>query len=365
LSTFHSRYGAFGHFAGVCVICIISIGFYLTAYRSNALTLIYTFPGIIVATAYAFFFPGWVFRYAFVASALANAIYSLVFWTIEMPAAIGTSIGIAMTSIFLLFAVAAYQKELISRHLFVNERRERESMARRSQNDSRYLAWLRQLAEFLRHELGRPLAQISTSIECVQVENDQLMGHHEDRLEGYLASALSGTRQVRNLVERASKATDFEAYVRQGQPGWIDLYTLVAEEVEAHQRSNSGHSVSLQCPVQVRVYADATLLKAAIGNLLANAGSFADEASTVEVTVDVNGSRAAIKVTNQGPQLDRDAETLFGAFASTRSDPSSDHQGLGLYLVRLIAEQHGGTAAIANLADGSGVQASILLPLQT
>jgi signal transduction histidine kinase len=34
-----------------------------------------------------------------------------------------------------------------------------------------------------------------------------------------------------------------------------------------------------------------------------------------------------------------------------------------LYLVRLIAEQHGGTATIANLDDGSGVQASILLPL--
>jgi nitrogen fixation/metabolism regulation signal transduction histidine kinase len=36
-----------------------------------------------------------------------------------------------------------------------------------------------------------------------------------------------------------------------------------------------------------------------------------------------------------------------------------------LYLVRLIAEHHGGRAAIANLEDGSGVQVSILLPLPT
>ena len=54
---------------------------------------------------------------------------------------------------------------------------------------------------------------------------------------------------------------------------------------------------------------------------------------------------------------------LFGPFASTRSGPSSEHQGLGLYLVRLVAEHHGGKAIISNLDDGSGVEASIFLPL--
>ena len=58
-----------------------------------------------------------------------------------------------------------------------------------------------------------------------------------------------------------------------------------------------------------------------------------------------------------------DTEILFGPFASSRSGPASEHQGLGLYLVRLIAAQCGGTASIANFDDGSGVQASIVLPL--
>jgi len=54
---------------------------------------------------------------------------------------------------------------------------------------------------------------------------------------------------------------------------------------------------------------------------------------------------------------------LFGPFASTRSGPSSEHQGLGLYLVRLVGEHHGGKALISNLDDKSGVEAAIVLPL--
>jgi Histidine kinase-, DNA gyrase B-, and HSP90-like ATPase len=68
-------------------------------------------------------------------------------------------------------------------------------------------------------------------------------------------------------------------------------------------------------------------------------------------------------VSNKGPLIEGDTETLFGPFESTRAGPSSEHQGLGLYLVRLIAVQHGGTAVIANLGDGSGVRATIRLPL--
>lgn len=231
-------------------------------------------------------------------------------------------------------------------------------LEQRVQSDRRYLAWLRQLAQFLRHEVRQPLAQINSSIEVIQ-----LASRCNETAEPYLITAAQGTQHVWNLVERASRATDAEAFVRESQPTLFDLRELLKELVAGFASVHSGIKFTLQSPALVTVRADATLIKEAVGNLLSNAASFADEASTINIAVEADDSYAVIKVSNNGPLIEGEVEALFGPFASTRAGPSSEHHGLGLYLVRLIAEQHGGTAALANLEDGSGVQASLMLPI--
>jgi signal transduction histidine kinase len=358
LATFHPLFRACAWLTNTTGIGLVGIGCCLLAYRSNSLILVYTFPALVMATAYSFFLLALLFPNAFLVGAFINASYSFVIWTVDIPLGMGIGVNVSMVTILLLFAMAAYQKELISRQLFASELREREALTRQAQKDNRYLAWLRQLAEFLRHEVRQPIAQISSSIEIVQLTCRQ-----DDKLKAYLTSAALGTQHVWNLVERASQATDAEAFVRQCQLHSTDLWSLLAEQVEAYRRSNSGIAFDLQCPTAVRVHADPTLIKEAVGNLLGNAASFADEASAVKVVLEIDGARVAIKVSNKGPPIEGDTERLFGPFASTRAGPSSEHQGFGLYLVRLIAEEHGGVAAIRNLSDRSGVEATILLPL--
>jgi GAF domain-containing protein/two-component sensor histidine kinase len=237
--------------------------------------------------------------------------------------------------------------------------REREALARQHQADARYMSWLRQLAGFLRHEVRQPVAQINSSVELIHLTS------HDDQLKPYIASAAQGVRHVWNLIERASRATDAEAFVRQGQAQLIDLSRLLRELMESYQQTHSGTDFRVQRPDNEPIYvsADPTLLKEAVSNLLANAASFADEESIIQIVLERDEVHAIIKVRNKGPLIQSDTEMLFGPFASTRSGPSSEHQGLGLYLVRLVAEHHGGKAIISNLDDGSGVEASILLPL--
>jgi signal transduction histidine kinase len=55
---------------------------------------------------------------------------------------------------------------------------------------------------------------------------------------------------------------------------------------------------------------------------------------------------------------------LFESLFEQRQDrDDKPHFGLGLYIVRLVAEFHGGTAVAANRSDGDGALFTITLPL--
>ena len=70
-----------------------------------------------------------------------------------------------------------------------------------------------------------------------------------------------------------------------------------------------------------------------------------------------------MEVRNQGPLLPAEmADKLFQSMVSIREDkgPQDPHLGLGLYIVRLIAEAHGARARAFNLPGGDGVGMQIV-----
>ena len=67
---------------------------------------------------------------------------------------------------------------------------------------------------------------------------------------------------------------------------------------------------------------------------------------------------------NRGAALSEERlNTIFDSMVSHRGPDNRLHFGLGLHVVRIIAEHHGGTVSAVNLADASGVAFVIRLPL--
>jgi signal transduction histidine kinase len=102
-----------------------------------------------------------------------------------------------------------------------------------------------------------------------------------------------------------------------------------------------------------------------LDKLVENAVDFTPPGGTITVRLERTGSNYELSVENDGPSIpDAMLGRLFESLFEHR--PGSDdkpHFGLGLYIVRLIAEFHDGRALAANRSDGGGAAFTVILPL--
>ena len=109
-----------------------------------------------------------------------------------------------------------------------------------------------------------------------------------------------------------------------------------------------------------------TRLTQAIGNLLQNAAKFTPRGGRVTVALALKGDAAEIRVTDTGAGIDPALlPHVFEPFvqADRSLARSSGGLGLGLSVVRGIAEQHGGSVTRAQRRPGAGAEFALCLPL--
>ena len=101
-----------------------------------------------------------------------------------------------------------------------------------------------------------------------------------------------------------------------------------------------------------------------LDKLVDNAVAFGRTGGDVVVRVRRDGQVARLSVVNWGSTLPADiANRLFEPMVSSSKDARRSHLGLGLYIVRIIAEFHGGTVSASNRKANDGVEVTVSLPL--
>jgi PAS domain S-box-containing protein len=213
----------------------------------------------------------------------------------------------------------------------------------------------------LAHELRNPLVPVRSAVELLR-----LRGAAEPPLQDMLE------RQVGHLVRLVDELLDVSRISR----GKIDLRRdrvplaeVVRGAVEAAgpQIEAGKHRLAVAvAPEGLAVEGDAVRLTQVVSNLLSNAAKYTPEGGRIDVTVAREGQVAVIRVRDTGPGIPADMlGRVFDMFTQVNRDSKRSQGGLGigLTLVRRLAELHGGTAEAFSEGEGKGAEFVVRLPL--
>jgi PAS domain S-box-containing protein len=149
----------------------------------------------------------------------------------------------------------------------------------------------------------------------------------------------------------------------------IDVARLIASAVEAVRPTAEAKNITLTTslgPALGTIVADATRLQQIMWNLLSNAVKFTPRHGIVQVGARRTSSHVQLTVTDTGEGIDPDfLPHVFEAFRQAENPNTRIHGGLGLGLsiVRYIAEAHGGTVAAESPGRGKGATFTVTLPV--
>ena len=209
------------------------------------------------------------------------------------------------------------------------------------------------------HELRTPLGILQAEVELARKQArspeelaDALasIGQETDRLRRLTQDLLVLARSDRGRLPVHREDVDVSAVVDRV----IIEFGEQAGRAGVRVRGESGN---------VRARVDTDRLRQAIENLLDNAIRHAGTGGAVEVAVERGDGRLRISVTDSGSGFsDAILDRAFEPFARVDGDRAGEGAGLGLTIVRAVAEAHGGSATARN-RDGGGAEVSIEVPV--
>jgi signal transduction histidine kinase len=184
------------------------------------------------------------------------------------------------------------------------------------------------------------------------------------------AAAIADTLQhlvhlVTDLVESAELERHDARLARQP----LDL-AQVLRGVCAHyglRASEKRQLLECDAPERVPLVGDPARLREALEHLVGNALKFTPAGKRIDATLQEERGHAVVRVRDQGPGLrEQDRERAFGKLQRAGNRPTGNEHsaGLGLWLVRRIAELHGGDVTVVSAPGGEGSEFVLRIPLQ-
>ena len=217
------------------------------------------------------------------------------------------------------------------------------------------------------HELRTPLNAVLGLSEAMI---EEVYGPVTERQRHSLTHISESGRHLLSLINDILDLSKIEAGKMKLEPGLVEIRPLVEMSLrfvrEAAQKKGIRLGHDLGSDVETFV-GDERRLKQMLINLLSNAVKFTPESGSIRVSTRLteDGNSVEFAVADSGIGISpADQGKLFQSFVQLDSGLSREYSGtgLGLALVRKMAEMHGGTVGVSS-APGEGSRFSFTIPL--
>lgn len=217
----------------------------------------------------------------------------------------------------------------------------------------------------LGHELRNPLSAMAAGLSVIQAELPagdgtreavEILNRQAAHMRRLVDDLLDVGRITRGKIDLARDVQDLRERLRAAA---MSARTLAREYEQ---------TIELELPSKpVFVEVDAVRIEQVIGNLLHNAMRFSDRGARIDLSLEVRDGDAVVLVRDSGRGIPPDQlSAIFDVFVQAER-PDGPHPsgglGLGLTLVRKLAELHGGSVLARSEGVGQGSEFEVRLPL--
>lgn len=216
----------------------------------------------------------------------------------------------------------------------------------------------------LAHELRSPLAPMVNMLEVLKrADGDaEILKRAHETIERQLGQMV---RLVDDLLD-LNRITHDRLELRRSE---IELSSVIQQAVEAARPhvDAAGHNLIVDLPTEpIYLNADRARLAQMFGNLLNNSSKYTRPNGTIWLTAKRIDNDVAVTVKDNGTGIPRDKlDSIFDMF--TQLDGTTDRAqgglGIGLTLVKRLAEMHGGSIEAKSAGEGQGSEFVVRLPM--
>jgi len=209
------------------------------------------------------------------------------------------------------------------------------------------------------HEMRNPLASLLINVDNAIEESSET-----EAIESLQSMKLS-IKRLTHLVSQLLVLSHFENPDIVSEFEWVDLAQVCTRVVDSRQSQAAAKSITLETQssaTQCRIKGSEPLLESLLSNLVDNAILHCPRDSRVRVSCHQKGSELLLAVDDSGPGLDAaQREKAPGRFYRA-ADTNTSGAGLGLSIVKTIAQSHSGQMQLDESELG-GLRVSIRFDL--